>query len=470
MKKFAFIIFILFLSPLLLVSDCLAMEYRIIPVHPVMILPFLMLLLAMAMMPLVHSRWWDRYYPAVSLSMSAIPIFYYLFFLHNAPRILATGGEYLSFIILIGSLYVVAGGIHIRIKGRSTPRTNVILLGIGAVIANILGTTGASMVLIRPYIRVNRYRISGYHIVFFIFLISNIGGMLTPIGDPPLFLGYLKGVPFFWCFIELWPIWLFATSSVLIIFYLIDRYYYNKLPAELEHEVEEEGEHAHVLGLHNIIFLIMIISAVFLSQPLRELIMIGAALASYQTTRREIHERNAFHFAPLKEVAILFAGIFATMVPALDWLELNAGMIGITKPSHFYWGTGILSSFLDNAPTYLNFLTAAFGLHGLNVDNGMHMQAMLGAFTAGNFSSFPPAGSSAFQPLTAISWQYIQAISAASVIFGACTYIGNGPNFMVKAIAEHAHVKVPGFFEYMLKYSLPILIPIFAVIWYIFFV
>ena len=330
-----------------------------------------------------------RRYAYVCLILSSIPLIYYFIILKNGPRMINTAFEYFSFIALIGSLFIVSGGIHIRIKGRSTPHANVILLAIGAVISNFLGTTGASMVLIRPYIRVNRYRISGYHIVFFIFIVSNIGGLLTPIGDPPLFLGYLKGVPFFWVITRVWLIWIIAVSFLLLIFYIIDYYNYKKLPDDMEHEVEAEGEHAFVEGLHNSIFLMIIIGAVFLKEPVREMVMIFAAVASYFTTKKQIHEKNQFTFTPIQEVAILFAAIFATMVPALDWLELNALSLGISEPGHYYWCSGILSSILDNAPTYLNFLSASFGLHGLSVDNPMHMQAMLGMLSSS--SNRPPA-------------------------------------------------------------------------------
>ncbi len=471
MKKtvLSFLLLVAFLSLFVWISDASAIEYEIMPVNPAMITPFILLLLAIALVPFISAHWWGEKYPLVSFGLGAIAVIYYFFILHNGPRMLGTALEYFSFIALIGSLFVVSGGIHIRIKGRSTPLANVMLLAIGAVISNLLGTTGASMVLIRPYIRTNKYRISGYHIVFFIFIVSNIGGMLTPIGDPPLFLGYLKGVPFFWVIGRMWLIWLLAVSAVLLVFYIIDRYNYKKMPAELEHEVEEEGEHPAVQGLHNVIFLLVIIGAVFLSEPIREIVMIAAAAASYFSTKREVHERNDFNFIPIKEVTLLFAGIFATMVPCLDWLELNAGKLGITTPAQFYWGSGILSSFLDNAPTYLNYLSAAFGLHGLNMDNAMHMKAMLGALSPNELAHLQTLQSSVVQPVTAESWKYIQAISAGAVMFGANTYIGNGPNFMVKSIAEQAHVKLPTFIGYMVKYSLPILTPIFAVIWYLFF-
>jgi Na+/H+ antiporter NhaD/arsenite permease-like protein len=450
-------------------AEAYALEYAITPVHPLMIIPFILLLLSIALMPFINAPWWEKRYPFVCLVFGLIPLIYYSFILKNGLRLVSTVFEYMGFITLIGSLFVVSGGIHIRIKGRATPHANVILLAVGAIASNFLGTTGASMVLIRPYIRVNRYRISGYHIVFFIFIVSNIGGLLTPIGDPPLFLGYLKGVPFFWVISRVWHIWLFALAAVLLVFYCIDYCEYKKIPAALEHEIEEEGEHAAVDGLHNIIFLLMIIGAVFLHEPLREMVMIAAAGASYFTTSRQIHEQNRFNFIPIKEVAILFAAIFATMVPALDWLELNAGSLGIMQPAQFYWCSGILSTVLDNAPTYLNFLSAAFGLHGLSPDNPIHMQAMLGSLPPAEISKLHLLQAAHLQPVTAQSWKFIQAISVGSVLFGAGTYIGNGPNFMVKSIAEHNHVKVPHFMAYVVYYSLPVLAPLFIVIRLLFF-
>jgi Na+/H+ antiporter NhaD/arsenite permease-like protein len=233
--------------------------------------------------------------------------------------------------------------------------------------------------------------------------------------------------------------------------------------------VEEEPE---VSGLHNIIFLIVILAAVFIESPaplmLREVIMWGAAIASYYTTKKEIHDKNDFNFIPIKEVAILFAGIFATMIPALDWLELNAASIGIVTPGQYFWGSGILSSVLDNAPTYLNFMTAAFGLHGANIDNVQHMNLILGLTTPAAVNLPNPLQAGVLE-ITAETWRYVQAISLGAVFFGAITYIGNGPNFMVKSIAEQSGNKCPSFFGYIVRYSLPILIPIYALIWFLFF-
>jgi Na+/H+ antiporter NhaD/arsenite permease-like protein len=424
-----------------------------------------------------------------------ITVLYYLVVLHNPERLLHTGMEYFSFIALIGSLFVVAGGLHIRLRGRSAPLTNVGLLGIGAVISNIVGTTGASMILIRPYLRVNRYRIRPFHVVFFIFIVSNIGGALTPIGDPPLFLGYLRGIPFFWVAEALWYKWLLGMVLVLGVFYALDAYSFAHLPKALQFEAGEKGEEGSVEGLHNVVFLVIILIAVFVTDPpfVREGLMILSAAGSYLLTKREIHEKNDFNFHPIKEVAFLFLGIFATMVPALDWLERNAASIGIQSPGQFYWACGGLSSVLDNAPTYLNFLTASFGLF-LNPDIVAQVQQCVqthGANLAAVGTQHAAEIRSTYETLLkyhydlvaagSVPWDdiataymignhqiYLQAISISAVFFGAMTYIGNGPNFMVKSIAEQAGVKTPSFFGYIVRYSLPVLLPVFLIVWFLF--
>ncbi len=461
-----------------------------------MIVPFIALLLAIAVMPFINRHWWERNYPYVSIGLGVIVAGYYLFGLHDTSRLLHTGVEYMSFIALIGSLFVVAGGIHIRIKGKSTPVANVILLGLGALISNIVGTTGASMILIRPYLRVNNYRVRPYHVVFFIFIVSNIGGALTPIGDPPLFLGYLRGVPFFWVAEHLWYKWLIVLAGVLFVFYIIDKMSFADMPESLQHKVEDEGEHGEVSGVVNVLFLCIIVASVFITDPpfLREVIMVAAAAASYFTTKKEVHARNGFNFQPLKEVAFLFIGIFITMIPALDWLQMNAQAIGITTVGQFYWATGVLSAFLDNAPTYLNFLSASIGLFvdGEIISQVQHLIQTRGAdltHTIGDHAEEVKATFLTLQryhndlilagdvPVDQINIaylignhnEYLQAISISAVFFGAMTYIGNGPNFMVKSIAEQAGVKCPSFFGYIVKYSLPILVPLFACIWLLFF-
>lgn len=492
--RFLFLLILFLLGTLSAIAN---EGYEVVPVNPWMILPFVLLLLSIAIIPFINRHWWERYYPHVSIGLGALSVVYYLFFLQNSTRMMYTGIEYLSFIILIGSLFVVSGGIHIRIKGKSTPIANVILLGIGAVVSNLLGTTGASMILIRPYLRVNKYRLRPFHVVFFIFIVSNMGGALTPIGDPPLFLGYLKGVPFFWVLFSLWHVWALAIAIILLIFFIFDSISFRKYWERVKHIDESEfDEDAEVSGLHNIIFLLIILVAVFIQKPmfLREFMMIIAAVGSYKMTKKEIHKKNDFNFIPIKEVAILFLGIFATMVPALDWLELNAAKVGITSVGQFYWGTGILSSVLDNAPTYLNFLSASIGLfvdqeivnqvyhlvttRGADIANitGVHAEEIRNTFGVlmKYHSDLVAAGN---VPLSDIQISYLignhdiylKAISIAAVFFGAVTYIGNGPNFMVKSIAEQAGAKVPSFGEYLIRYSLPILIPVFILVWLLFF-
>lgn len=420
-----------------------------VPVNPWMILPFLCLLLAVAVLPSVRREWWERNYPWVVLVLASIPVILYVFLLGRPHRMLQAASDYFSFIVLLGSLFVVSGGLHIRIRGKSTPLANVALLAAGSLAANVLGTTGASMVLVRPFFRVNRYRIRPYHIVFFIFLVSNIGGALTPIGDPPLFLGYLKGVPFFWVLVNVWPVWLLATGSLLLVFFIIDRASFLRFESSGS-AVPPSGLHEETTfeGLHNIAFLSVIVLAVFITQPpfLREVLMIGAAAGSWLSTKREVHQRNDFDLLPLKEVAVVFLGIFATMVPAIDYLEMNARATGLATPGDFYWGTGFISSVLDNAPTYLNSLGLLSGLFAAADGGSAGMPFLLSGYGL-----------------------FIKAISVGAVFFGAATYIGNGPNFMVRSIATQMDIETPSFFGYITKYSLPILGPLFIVVWLLFF-
>ncbi len=409
-----------------------------------MILPFGALLLLIATGPVLLGDWWHHHYPKVSVALGVVTVGYYFVILHQPGRFGTVVHEYLSFIALIGSLFVVAGGIHINVKGESRPLTNVLFLAIGAIIANIIGTTGASMLLIRPWIRMNKYRITGFHVVIFIFIVSNVAGSLTPIGDPPLFLGYLKGVPFWWTLQHCWPAWAIAVGLLLSVFYVVDSINIRKAPREIM-ERKTANETWKFAGMHNLVFLAMILAAVLYNRSLPflfpEAIMVVAAVASFYLTPDKVHKANDFTFAPIKEVAWLFLGIFATMVPALDYLGMHAAEIGITSPMQFYFSTGLLSSFLDNAPTYLTFLSAAMGLHHLNMDNPADV---LKAIT-----EFPSE---------------ILAISLGAVFFGAMTYIGNGPNLMVKSIADHAKVNTPNFLEYIVRYAIPILLPILVLI------
>ncbi len=414
-----------------------------------MILPFAVLLLLIATGPVLFERWWHRYYPAVSVGISLVTVFYYFALLRQPGRFGTVAHEYVSFITLIGSLFVVAGGIHITVKGESRPSTNVVFLVIGAVIANVIGTTGASVLLIRPWIRMNRHRISGFHIVFFIFIVSNVAGCLTPVGDPPLFLGYLMGVPFLWTLSHCWPAWAITVGLLLGVFYVADSINIRKAPRE---GAEKHPEHEiwRFEGLHNLAFLAIVLVAVLSNKSLPfmvpEAIMVVAATASFYLTPRQVHDANKFTFAPIREVAWLFFGIFATMVPALDYVENHAHVLGITSPIQFFFAAGTLSSFLDNAPTYLTFFSASMGLHHLNTDNPADVLVEL----AGH-------------------GREILAISLGSVFFGAMTYIGNGPNLMVKSIADHSNVHTPHFFAYIYRYSLPILLPILILVSILFF-
>lgn len=443
--------------------------------HPAMVSPFLLLLLAIAVAPFINKHFWERNYHLIALGLGAISILYYVAALHNAPRMLTSGIEYVGFMALIGSLFVIAGGIHINMSGHATPTVNTGMLAVGALLANVIGTTGASMLLIRPFLRINRGRVAPYQVVFFIFIVSNIGGALTPIGDPPLFLGYLKGVPFFWLLGKTQVVfaWLLCIGVLLALFFIWDTRSFRQHPAPPRAITKDRIE---LEGGHNLLWLAVIIGLVLAqkSDALKSLEhwsgfatlggwlgwsqlkaaesvmtlviaagMMATAAVAYRFSNKDALRENEFGFGPVKEVAFLFAGIFATMVPALDLLEKHAAELGISTPGGFYWGSGVLSSVLDNAPTYLNFLTASFGLHNLSLEDADHVQ---------RFVADPGMA------------RFLIAVSLGSVFFGANTYIGNGPNFMVKSIAESSGVKCPTFFGYVFKYSLPILIPLFALV------
>ena len=416
-----------------------------------MIVPFGLLLMAVALAPLFFAEYWHKHYPKVAFILAAITLGYYLLVLRAPGPVLHVAHEYVSFISLIGSLFVVAGGIHISVKGEATPAANVVFLFIGAVVANVLGTTGASMLLIRPWIRMNKYRVTAHHIVFFIFIVSNIGGCLTPIGDPPLFIGYLKGIPFWWVLEHCFSIWLTALVFMLAVFFVVDRQNYLRAPKEVRERLAEPDDQWKFSGLQNLIFLAVILGAVFVKQPvfLREGLMLAAAAGSFFLTRKELHQANNFNFEPIKEVAILFVGIFATMLPALNWLEHHSKELGMTTPGFFYWGSGILSSVLDNAPTYYSFLASIAGVFANPADPEQAQITYL--------LSRPDLN------------QFIVAISVGAVFFGANTYIGNGPNFMVKAMADHAKIHTPGFIGYIVKFSLPFMVPMLLLIWLLFF-
>jgi Na+/H+ antiporter NhaD/arsenite permease-like protein len=464
--------------------------------HPWMIAPFVALLMLIALGPLLFAGWWGRHYPKVALLLGLGTVACYLLLLPSpaSATVLRTAREYVSFIVLIGSLFVVSGGIHINVKGEATPRANAIFLAVGAVVANLVGTTGASMLLIRPWLRMNKYRGTAHHVVFFIFIVSNVGGCLTPVGDPPLFLGYLKGVPFWWVAEQCWPIWAVAVGALLALFYLVDLQNYRRAPQAVRARMAEPPDQWRFEGLGNLFFLAVILGAVFVEEPLfaREALMLGAAVGSFRTTGQQVHAANHFSMHPLREVAILFLGIFATMMPALDWLQLHAGRLGEPTPGFFYWSSGFLSSCLDNAPTYLSFLNALFGawLRPETVQAVQHLVQNGGAdlsqqtetvrqtylaLRANHAGELAPGAAGieqigvAFLLGNAAFSKHLVAISVGAVFFGANTYIGNGPNFMVKSIADHAGFHSPTFFGYVFRFTLPFMLPVLALVWVLFF-
>ena len=344
------------------------------------VLPFVLLLAAIALMPFIHKRWWEHHYPKVALGLGLVAALYYWVVRRAPGQWMVAMEDYISFIILLGSLYIVSGGIAIRVNRKATPLANGVLLLIGAIIANLFGTTGAAMLLIRPYLRMNRGHIRPYHVVFFIFIVANAGGALTPVGDPPLFLGYLNGVPFWWVAEHLWPLWATAVGALLAIFLVIDTLDHRK---EERHHQHDGGPQVHILGIQNFLFIALVVFAVFQTGLFeaagdlwrggvtggrvarlvfsREVLMIAAALGSLRMTEKVIYEANEFSFAPIREVAILFIGIFSTMAPALEYLETNAERLPLKTPGQFYFASGSLSAVLDNAPTYLTFLKARLG-------------------------------------------------------------------------------------------------------------
>jgi Na+/H+ antiporter NhaD/arsenite permease-like protein len=394
------------------------------------ILPFVLLLLAIAVLPLAAPALWDQHRnKGILCALLAVPIGAWL--VVTRPSMLVHGLiEYCSFICLLGSLFVVAGGIHVSGNLAATPKTNTVILGIAAVLANLVGTTGASMLLIRLILRTNSERRNTNHIpFFFILLAANCGGLLTPLGDPPLFLGYLRGVPFFWT-LRLFPIWILTVAYLLGLFFWLDRRAYAaERPDDLRLDIARE-EPVHILGKRNLSFLALIVGSVFLPSPWRELVMLGAAVASLILDAPDARRKNQFAFCPIIEVAILFFGIFVTMVPALELLRQHGKGLGLVAPWQFFLTTGALSSVLDNAPTYLTFLSAAQGL------------------------SLPP-------DLVGVPAAHLVAISSGAVLMGANTYIGNGPNFMVKAIADAAGYRTPSFLGYAAR-ALLVLAPVYA--------
>lgn len=448
------------------------------------ILPFVGMLLSIAIIPLFNSHWWEH-------NQGKASAFWALLFL--IPFTVAFGGsetlvrlihsivlDYIPFIVLLFGLFAVAGGISLRGSLKGSPKVNLIMLAIGTFLASWIGTTGAAMLMVRPVLRANKWRKNKTHIfVFFIFLVCNLGGSLTPLGDPPLFLGFLRGVPFFWT-LNLLGAMLLNSLVLLAIFFIMDSHFYKKEDTSNSEAValntSVAKEPLKLDGLHNLIFLAMIVGSVILSGVLpkvpafvdqatgalkgitlytqnghdiilpftnliRDLTILLAAFLSVKTTSKGIRLENNFTWGPIKEVAVLFIGIFITMIPALAILEARGAELGLSQPAHFFWAAGVLSSFLDNAPTYLVFLTTA---------------ASLGA-TQGVVTT-----------VGTVATEMLLAVSCGAVFMGANTYIGNAPNFMVRSIAEENDVKMPSFFGYM-GWSLVFLIPLFILDTLVFF-
>lgn len=425
-----------------------------------MVIPFVIMLLTIAIAPLAAEHLWEsnrnKLIFTVAISVVTIAILSVYGMGHSVVHNLLY--DYIPFIMLLLALFVVTGGIHIRGDIAATPLVNSFILAIGFVLASFMGTTGAAMLLIRPLLQINKQRMYKTHtVLFFIALVANCGGILTPLGDPPLFLLYLRGAEFAW-FSTLFPQWLLVGALLLCIYFVLDRYYYAKEPAENLLRDSTEQEPIRVTGARNFIYLGMIIAAVlFINRSyipamraedapfyiafLRDIVLAAIIILSLVTTRKQVREANNFSWSPILEVAILFVGIFVTMTPAMMYLNQHAMELGLTEAWQFYYSTGALSSFLDNAPTAVAFHTVAEGLPEV-------------------------AG---VEYVAGVPDILLTAISLGAVFFGAMTYIGNGPNFMVKAIAEQEGVKMPSFFGYMVKFSLVVLLPVYIIVQLIFF-
>ncbi len=433
------------------------------------VVPFVALLLCIAILPLAHGHWWEhnKNKAIVAGALAAIVVAYVVGMWGSAgvgalQHVLL---EYVSFILLLGALFSITGGIYVKGSLNGTPLANTGLMALGAVLASIIGTTGASVLLVRPLLRANQTRQAKAHIVvFFIFIVSNCGGLLTPLGDPPLFMGFIAGVPFEWTLLNLWREWLAVNLALLVIFHVWDQIVFaREEKARPGSQLEEVMKH-EPLGIRgglNSLFLAGVVAAVYFKGiynwpwGVQEAIMALMAVLAYLTTAASNREANKFSFGPIIEVAVLFIGIFITMTPALQILnswgsgsrEVLGQQFGMREPWQFFWATGLLSSALDNAPTYITMAATAAGLEGIAAD-GQYLRTFI--------ATGPEAEA------------LLAAISCGAVFMGANTYIGNGPNFMVKAIAEENGVTMPSFFGYM-AYSGAVLIPLFVVVTLLFF-
>lgn len=480
MKKllalFGSIAALLFANPLALFAADAGTQAAESTVPAWLCIPFAGLLLCIAVFPLVNAELWEKKQPLIVALWSLLFIIPFAI-TYGAGDAMETVlecivNDYLTFIVLLFGLFCVSGNITFEGDLAGSPRVNVLFLAIGTLLASFIGTTGASMLMVRPLIKMNSWRKRKSHImIFFIFLISNMGGCLTPIGDPPLLMGFMRGVPFFWS-MHLLPILLFNLVILLAVFYMLDRYNYRKDIAQgRKPDISKPGTTLTLDGTHNILFLVLIVAAVILSGTLPNLpafqdaagnvrgihlfrevtltfpalieiaLILLAAWLSFRTTNPDIRTRNHFTWGAIKEVAILFVGIFITMQPALMLLKAMGPQLGLTEPFQLFWTTGALSSCLDNTPTYLVFLTTAGTL----------------GFTEGIATT-----------VGTIPVKMLTAISCGAVFMGANTYIGNAPNFMVKAISDENGIRMPSFFGYIL-WSLVFLVPVFIIDTLVFF-
>jgi Na+/H+ antiporter NhaD/arsenite permease-like protein len=429
--------------------------------------PFVGLLLAVSILEVVARGWWDRLVnKLVVAGLAAALATGHLLGVHGSVggRALAHSlADYMSFIVLLTALFVIAGGIEIKGSLSGSPLGNMAMLAVGAVLANLVGTTGAAMVLIRPYLRANAHRTRKAHlVVFFIVVVGNAGGLLTPLGDPPLYLGFLEGVPFAWTF-TLWLPWLFVNGVVLVVFNLVDQYVFNREEgADPEHGLLDDvlrHEPLRINGKRNVAFLAAIVVVVMCRGagvgnggtpwPFgpQEALLCALAVASYGATPRAVHEGNRFSVRPMVAVAIVFFGIFVAMTSPLLLLNSNADDLGVSAPWQYFWASGGLSSVLDNAPTYLSMTSVAAGQVGVSAGEPQYLAALLAA-----------DGGEA----------RLAAISCGAVLMGCLTYIGNGPNLMIKEVAEHRGIAMPNFIVYA-GAAMLVMIPILVATTFVFF-
>ena len=433
---------------------------------PLMVLPFVGMLLAIAVLPLATPHWFEPLRnKAIVAAIFGVPVLVYLIAVFGdvgLEQVLLTGEEYISFIIYLAALFTISGGIYISGDTLGSPKNNTLFLLVGALLANFIGTTGAAMLMIRPLLRANKRRAHKRHVfIFLIFIVCNVAGLLTPLGDPPLYLGFLRGIDFTWT-LRLWPQWLLTNTILLVVFFVLDSFYFKKESASAKAVDPAHREPIRIHGGINFLFLAGVIVTTYLAGTygvdkggpiewwMRDVVYVALFACSLFLSPREPRQRNEFSWGPIGEVAIIFAGIFASMIPALAILKARGDELGVDQPWQFFWLSGGLSSFLDNAPTYLVFTSLAQGLL--------------------NLPEFPDLMSQTVDPALGFSpAAYLAAVSVGSVFMGANSYIGNAPNFMVRSIAEEQEVKMPNFFAYI-GWALIFLIPVFILNTFIFFV